>query len=511
MNEPKNKEFVLYDVEININSILEIQKGWDITFSKEGKQKFEEAKKLQTKIFSVIGNKNRGKSYVLSKISGKDLPRGYNVTTKGISISFPDYDYDDIAVFDSAGLESPLLESDSEQYRLKSEDEKKNQTFYEELEELRKEIKAKKESKCSLKELKILENKFFKKKNEFYKSINNKDEQIESLTNERKITDFFLQRFIIENANIILLVVEKLSIEDQFFLNKITKLIKDRKIFLQKIIVIHNIKKMKHKKDVQDYIKETLKKSLTFSLHEEKKQILKSQKEYNEYVYIEQDVTSSNEPIIPIIHVIMAQEGSEAGNYYNDAAIEFIKRQGETFRNIKEFDLEDRLKKFFCNISETILKFEDDNEKINPENIKFEIDQDNNNKGKIVLDYKKNISLEIFCGDILSETFGEEKFCPEYSIESNENEILIYLDCPGNTCISKAEIKYVHNYTNLIIAGKREKNNIKTMGRKFGSGEFELKINLHDKGNICDDKIINIKKLGNKFNGFYKFTIQKAK
>jgi hypothetical protein len=126
MSDPKNKEFVLYDVEININSILEIKKGWDVTFSMEGKQKFEEEKELPTKIFSVIGNKNRGKSYVLSKISGKNLPRGYNVTTKEISIFFPDYG--DIAVFDSAGLESPLLESDSEQYRLKSKDEK-NQLF----------------------------------------------------------------------------------------------------------------------------------------------------------------------------------------------------------------------------------------------------------------------------------------------------------------------------------------------------------------------------------------------
>jgi HSP20 family molecular chaperone IbpA len=204
----------------------------------------------------------------------------------------------------------------------------------------------------------------------------------------------------------------------------------------------------------------------------------------------------------------MAQEDSEAGNYYNEAAIEFIKRQGEAFRNIKEFDLEDRLRKFFCNVSETILKLDDDNEKINPENIKFEIDQDNNNRGKIVLDYQKNINLEIFCGDIISETFGEGKFCPEYSIESNENEILIYLDCPGNTSISKAEIKYPHNYINLIIAGKREKNNnIKTMGRKFGSGEFEVKINLHNKENIDDEESIKINQLGN---GFYLLKIKKT-
>jgi len=38
--------------------------------------------------------------------------------------------------------------------------------------------------------------------------------QLIYLTNERRVTDFFLQRFIIESAHIILLVVGKLSIED---------------------------------------------------------------------------------------------------------------------------------------------------------------------------------------------------------------------------------------------------------------------------------------------------------
>ena len=139
--EPLDKDFILYDVEVNINSILDIIKGWEVTFTNEGKQKFEYAKKIQMKIYSVIGNKNRGKSWVLSKISNKNLPRGFNVTTKGINISFPDYS--ETAVLDSVGLESPLLEDDSEQYRLKSKDEKYS-TFYEESKELKEKINEKK-------------------------------------------------------------------------------------------------------------------------------------------------------------------------------------------------------------------------------------------------------------------------------------------------------------------------------------------------------------------------------
>ena len=67
--------------------------------------------------------------------------------------------------------------------------------------------------------------------------ILNKNEQIEKFTNERKITDFFLQRFIIESADVLLLVVGKLTIEDQFFLNKITKLIKEKKNFNKKLLL----------------------------------------------------------------------------------------------------------------------------------------------------------------------------------------------------------------------------------------------------------------------------------
>ena len=37
-----------------------------------------------------MGNGNRGKSFLLSKISGFDFPTGYSVKTKGISIKYPE-------------------------------------------------------------------------------------------------------------------------------------------------------------------------------------------------------------------------------------------------------------------------------------------------------------------------------------------------------------------------------------------------------------------------------------
>lgn len=49
---PNNKQN-LYDLEININSILGFLKGWDITFGKDGKDKYEKAKKNREKIFQL--------------------------------------------------------------------------------------------------------------------------------------------------------------------------------------------------------------------------------------------------------------------------------------------------------------------------------------------------------------------------------------------------------------------------------------------------------------------------
>ena len=50
------------------------------------------------------------------------------------------------------------------------------------------------------------------------------DRQLSEFSNERRITDYFLQRFVIEKSNVLLVVLGKMTCQDQFFLNKIKKL-----------------------------------------------------------------------------------------------------------------------------------------------------------------------------------------------------------------------------------------------------------------------------------------------
>ena len=102
-------------------------KGWDIVYSNEGKKRYEFAKRNRTKIISVILNKNKAKSSILSKIAERDLPNCFSVISKGLSISFKKFG--NVALLDSVGFESPLFESDGEEYWLKSEKKKKKEHF----------------------------------------------------------------------------------------------------------------------------------------------------------------------------------------------------------------------------------------------------------------------------------------------------------------------------------------------------------------------------------------------
>ena len=497
----EKSETTIYDLIININSITGILKGWDIKYSQNGKSKSEYSKRTPTKIFSVIGNKDRGKSFILSKVAKRNLPSGFSVTTKGLSISFPTFD--NIALLDSVGFESPLLECDGEDYILKSENKDENKKQYEVFGKLKEDIKKLKQNSKNIFEIRDKEMEFFSIRNNFRNSLKDKENQIYSLTNERRITDFFLQRFIIENANVLLLVVGKLSIDDQFFLNKLTRLIKDNhKQFLQKIIVIHNLMTMKKKKTVEDYVKNTLERSLTFTLIKKEDLYLKNKNknEYNRIRYVEknEDLTEKE-----IIHLIMAQEGTEAGNFYNESTVDFIRKTGKIVVNAKPLDIIEKLKTYFCEVSETILKFENTKDMIQPNDIKLD-----ENDQKLKLNYKKELKLETFYGDLISDTFGDPKFTPTYHIISNDpNYLQIYLDCPGKTEITDIDIIYPNQTTIVIIKGNREKQNKKVLGKKFGSGDFELKILL--KGN--DGDITNNIILEPQINGFYRIKIEREK
>ena len=262
------EEFInFYDVIIHIDSIKDINKGWRVEFSKKAKEKYESFKKDKIIKIGIIGNSNKGKSFLLSKISKIQLPSGTSIRTEGLSIKYPEIEkFKDrkIALLDSAGLETPVLNINGKSSDM---DDKKNELFKEK-------------------------------------------------SREKLITELFLQNYIINNSDVLIAVVGILTYSEQKLLMKIKKEIERSKINTP-LFIIHNLITYTSVTQVKDYIKEFLLKSATFILEEGHKISTKIESKTGIYYY-----ESNKEQ--KIYHLIYANEGSEAGLYYNQFTLDFL-------------------------------------------------------------------------------------------------------------------------------------------------------------------------------------------
>ena len=242
-NNSKVEDF--YDIVIDINSIKNINKeGWAIKHNDKGFGKYNKYKNEELITIGVLGNNNKGKSFLLSKISKIKLPTGTSIETKGLSVKYPDlkdHKGRHLIFLDSAGLETPVLrkDKDSEEKELKQEEkeidliDKKNDN----------KIEENKEEKDKEKRL----NKKFKE--------NAKD---------KIMTEAFLQNIIIKFSDILLMVVGKLTYSEQLLINKIK--VESQSQNKDRIIIIHNLQEFRTVDQVETYIKETLLKCSTFDL-----------------------------------------------------------------------------------------------------------------------------------------------------------------------------------------------------------------------------------------------------
>ena len=389
----KNIQFIdFYDIIVDIKSIRDISKGWDIKMSKKAEENYEKLITEKVIRIGVIGNANKGKSFLLSKISQIDFPSGTSIRTEGLSIKYPDnldkFQNRRIVLLDSAGLETPVL------------NEKENE-----------------------------ENNVFKEK-----------------SREKLITEFFLQDYIIKNSDILLIVVGIMTYSEQKLLNKIKLQLKNSKI-KKNIFVIHNLMTFTNMEQVKEYIDTILLKSATFKLEEGHKISTSTEKENGLY-FIEKNEDNYD---YQIQHYIMANEGSEAGNYCNEFT---IKRLNQFFIVAKDepFDVIGTIKKNFIEMSKEILeKIEDP---IVPDNF------DNTDKKKIKLDKPSNLILKKCLIDELGfSNLQNNGFMPVYNYykREKENKLIVRVEAPGN-CSLKSSTHNSNEYVIIRLEGNKKKD-----------------------------------------------------
>ena len=196
-----------YDIIIDINSIKNLNKtGWNIIYSKD-KEKLKKIIESEKKIIiSVLGNSNRGKTYLLQKLCGENLESGYQVQTKGLSMKF----HGELIYLDTAGTNTPLL--------LEEGMSRPNET------------------------------------------------ELQNIHLCQIITNYIIQTFVIEYADILICVIGMLNSAEQIFLKKIKKLCENKK----QLIVIHNLIKCETRADIEKYKEEILLQMISVKLVEKK-------------------------------------------------------------------------------------------------------------------------------------------------------------------------------------------------------------------------------------------------
>ena len=406
-----------YDLIINIKSIRELSeknKGWEIKWNKDMKiikEFIKDNKKLLN--VGILGNGNMGKSFILSRIFKENIPSGYSVITEGLSIKINKEKF--LSLIDSAGLQTPLIK---------------------------------------------------------YEEIKNTENEYELLYKDKTQTENFIQNLILHFSDMLLIVVGKLTFNEQRLINKIKNELENQNS-KKPIFIIHNLMNFHTIAQVEEHINNTLLKSASFKL-EKVRDIKKSSKGQERYYLIEND---KREKDFYIYHLVMAREMTEAGDYYNNYVYEFLEERFNDFPDRNSFYILDEIRNKFAewsseiledpiNVENLIIQNEDNVEK----RIVYESINNENNIPKIVP--KACLSNEI--GTSFYRSSGYEP--PYYYYIEGKKYLVIVMELPG--IIDIEDVYADINQNKIFVRGNKsdfnkEKMNLSDEGIKLNETKIK--------------------------------------
>lgn len=441
-----------YDVVINIRSIRDLSikdEGWPIKWNKNIKstKDFLNSNEKLLKV-GILGNGNIGKSFLLSRIFNEDIPSGFSVITEGLSLKINQENF--YALLDSAGLQTPLLIKDNN--------------------------------------------------NEY----NLNDEEYVNLYRDKTQTENFIQNLILALSEMLIIVVGKLTFNEQRLINRIKSVLSNQKS--KKIIfIVHNLFNFQTKEQVDEYIKDTLMKSASFKLEKVIEIHKKGDQGEKRFSFVEKEKDNS----FYTYHLLMAREHTKAGDYFNEYTFEFLRGRFVDFPDRTTLSILDEIKKKFVEWSGYLLeeKIKDENIIIKKENdieTKFiyeDILTENNDK----INEKKNKIIPKAClSDELGVSFYRSSgYEPSYNCYVENNKLIVKIEVPGNVIIDEI---YASSIENLIVVEgckneddeeeitKDENNNIDKLKEFYKStrkfGKFKLMISYSNEIKIASEESI---------------------
>jgi HSP20 family molecular chaperone IbpA len=224
------------------------------------------------------------------------------------------------------------------------------------------------------------------------------------------------------------------------------------------------------KAQVEEYIEDFLLKSATFDLAIGHKISTKEEQKTGEYYY--ETIKSQK-----IFHLIFAQEGSDAGNHYNNLTLDFLENSYQTVTNLTNFDVIETIKDSFVEISKDILK--------KTENPITKECFENSSNTLIKLSSKTNgVTLKKCLIDELGfSNLKGNGFEPTYNCYKKENKIIVIVEISGKLDLS-ASLEHNSTYNIIRVIGEKKKNkgsekieDIICANREFGKFSFDIPLN----------------------------------
>ena len=196
------------------------------------------------------------------------------------------------------------------------------------------------------------------------------------------------------------------------------------------------------KKQVEDYIDDILLKSATFNLEKQLKINTKTDNESEKGVCFYE---KKSKP--PIFHLIFANDGSEAGNYYNEYTLKFLENKYEAITDLKYFDILETIKERFKEVSKEIIQ-----------NLEGEISFEKSRKCIKLINPKQITLKRCYINELGFSNLRPNGFEPYYNYyKQGDNHIIVRVEAPGN-CSIKSSIEYSGEYTIIKLYGNKTKD-----------------------------------------------------
>ena len=274
----------------------------------------------------MMGDTNKGKTFIVNLLCNCNLESGAEYKTEGISCKFTDLpinlteeeNIDERAkekkflIFDSAGRSEPLLIDPNERAKLNSE-ELKNRV-----------------------------------------DTDNKD---------LRLTEEFLKNFLISHSDIIIVVVNQLTLAEQIFLYELKN---DNEDKFEELFIIHNLFNFDKRRQMEDYINNTIVHSIYFDLSKDYFDKIGEDETNNPdkpYYFTEEQNYNNRGNKFLIAHLFLGNINSTDKwiKNVNETTINFLKTKMQICVAKKYFSVKKRLEKeiksLFFMIKRNLIKF----------------------------------------------------------------------------------------------------------------------------------------------------------